>query len=107
MTEIVEGADRGLLLLCDHASNRVPADIDLGIDRGQLTGGLTRIRHQHNRCLLFPEQPLWSEQVGKDLSLGLAIQGAEAVIEKHDLASCKDCAGESLEQAQSAPTLQQ
>ena len=32
MTEIVEGADRGLLLLCDHASNRVPADIDLGID---------------------------------------------------------------------------
>ena len=30
--EILEGAARDILLLCDHASNAVPADIDLGID---------------------------------------------------------------------------
>lgn len=30
--EIVEGGARDLLLLCDHASNAVPEDIDLGID---------------------------------------------------------------------------
>jgi predicted N-formylglutamate amidohydrolase len=30
--EILEGAARDVLLLCDHASNAVPADIDLGID---------------------------------------------------------------------------
>jgi predicted N-formylglutamate amidohydrolase len=29
--EIIEGATRDVLLLCDHASNAVPADIDLGI----------------------------------------------------------------------------
>ncbi|MDF7777822.1 N-formylglutamate amidohydrolase [Sphingomonas sp. AOB5] len=29
--EIIEGAGHGILLLCDHASNHVPADIDLGI----------------------------------------------------------------------------
>ncbi len=28
----IEGADRGLLLVCDHASNAVPAGIDPGID---------------------------------------------------------------------------
>lgn len=32
MTEIIEGANRHLLLLCDHASNAVPDDIALGID---------------------------------------------------------------------------
>ncbi len=32
MTEFIDGADRRLLLLCDHASNRVPDDIDLAID---------------------------------------------------------------------------
>jgi predicted N-formylglutamate amidohydrolase len=31
MTEIVEGSAQDILLLCDHASNHVPADIDLGI----------------------------------------------------------------------------
>ncbi len=31
MTELIEGGARDLLLLCDHASNAVPADIDLGI----------------------------------------------------------------------------
>lgn len=31
MTEILEGASRDVLLLCDHATNHVPADIDLGI----------------------------------------------------------------------------
>jgi len=30
--EILEGSARGVLLLCDHASSAVPADIDLGID---------------------------------------------------------------------------
>jgi predicted N-formylglutamate amidohydrolase len=30
--EILEGAAQDVLLLCDHASNAVPADIDLGID---------------------------------------------------------------------------
>lgn len=30
--EWIDGASHDLLLLCDHASNRVPADIDLGID---------------------------------------------------------------------------
>lgn len=30
--EILEGGARDVLLLCDHASNAVPADIDLGID---------------------------------------------------------------------------
>ncbi|OSZ66389.1 N-formylglutamate amidohydrolase [Sphingomonas sp. IBVSS2] len=30
--EILEGDARDVLLLCDHASNAVPADIDLGID---------------------------------------------------------------------------
>lgn len=34
--EIVEGAARDLLLLCDHASNAVPPDIDLGIDSALL-----------------------------------------------------------------------
>lgn len=71
-------------------------DDGVNIDQGQLTGGLTRIPHQHNRCPLFSEQPLWSEQAGKDLSLRLTIQSAEAVVEKHQLTSCKDCAGESL-----------
>ncbi|MFN3371211.1 MAG: N-formylglutamate amidohydrolase [Sphingomonadaceae bacterium] len=28
----IEGADQGLLLVCDHASNAVPPGIDLGID---------------------------------------------------------------------------
>lgn len=32
MTELIEGANRHLLLLCDHASNAVPDDIALGID---------------------------------------------------------------------------
>lgn len=32
MTEILEGAAADLLLLCDHASNRVPADVDLGME---------------------------------------------------------------------------
>ncbi|MES2445165.1 MAG: N-formylglutamate amidohydrolase [Pseudomonadota bacterium] len=31
MTELIEGGARDLLLLCDHASNAVPGDIDLGI----------------------------------------------------------------------------
>jgi predicted N-formylglutamate amidohydrolase len=31
MTEFIHGAARDLLLLCDHASNAVPDDIDLGI----------------------------------------------------------------------------
>ncbi|RYY47890.1 MAG: N-formylglutamate amidohydrolase [Sphingomonadales bacterium] len=31
MTEIIEGGRGDVLLLCDHASNRVPDDIDLGI----------------------------------------------------------------------------
>jgi len=30
--EILEGGAQDVLLLCDHASNAVPADIDLGID---------------------------------------------------------------------------
>lgn len=30
--EVVAGADPGLLLLCDHASNRVPEGVDLGIE---------------------------------------------------------------------------
>jgi len=30
--EWIEGADGELLLLCDHASNHVPEDVDLGID---------------------------------------------------------------------------
>lgn len=30
---LIEGRDRGLILVCDHASNAVPADIDLGLDR--------------------------------------------------------------------------
>lgn len=32
MTELIEGGATDLLLLCDHASNAVPDDIDLGID---------------------------------------------------------------------------
>lgn len=32
MTELIEGRATDLLLLCDHASNAVPDDIDLGID---------------------------------------------------------------------------
>lgn len=32
MTEILHGANRALLLLCDHASNAVPDDVDLCID---------------------------------------------------------------------------
>ena len=32
MTEVLEGRTDALLLLCDHASNHVPPDIDLGID---------------------------------------------------------------------------
>jgi predicted N-formylglutamate amidohydrolase len=32
MTELIEGGASDLLLLCDHASNAVPDDIDLGID---------------------------------------------------------------------------
>jgi predicted N-formylglutamate amidohydrolase len=32
IAEIVEGSQQDVLLLCDHASNAVPADIDLGID---------------------------------------------------------------------------
>ncbi|MDG2532683.1 N-formylglutamate amidohydrolase [Sphingomonas sp. HITSZ_GF] len=32
VAEIVEGGAADVLLLCDHASNAVPADIDLGID---------------------------------------------------------------------------
>lgn len=31
MTEVIEGQAADLLLLCDHASNHVPEDIDLGI----------------------------------------------------------------------------
>ncbi|WNO52474.1 N-formylglutamate amidohydrolase [Stakelama saccharophila] len=34
--EIIDGADPSLLLLCDHASNHVPDDIDLGIDAALL-----------------------------------------------------------------------
>lgn len=30
--DIIGGGDPGVLLLCDHASNHVPGDIDLGID---------------------------------------------------------------------------
>lgn len=32
VAETIEGTRRDVLLLCDHASNRVPADIDLGVD---------------------------------------------------------------------------
>jgi len=32
----IDGADRGLILVCDHASNSVPAGIDLGIDPAHL-----------------------------------------------------------------------
>jgi predicted N-formylglutamate amidohydrolase len=32
MTELIEGHARDVLLLCDHASNAVPDDVDLGID---------------------------------------------------------------------------
>lgn len=32
MTELIEGGARDVLLLCDHASNAVPEDVDLGID---------------------------------------------------------------------------
>jgi predicted N-formylglutamate amidohydrolase len=32
VTELIEGPARDILLLCDHASNAVPEDIDLGID---------------------------------------------------------------------------
>jgi predicted N-formylglutamate amidohydrolase len=31
MTEVIEGRARDVLLLCDHASNHVPEDVDLGI----------------------------------------------------------------------------
>jgi predicted N-formylglutamate amidohydrolase len=31
MTEVIEGSAADILLLCDHASNHVPEDIDLGI----------------------------------------------------------------------------
>jgi len=34
--ELLEGHAQELLLLCDHASNHVPADIDLGIDAALL-----------------------------------------------------------------------
>ncbi|ATY31228.1 N-formylglutamate amidohydrolase [Sphingomonas psychrotolerans] len=34
--EIIEGDRQDILLLCDHASNAVPADVDLGIDPGLL-----------------------------------------------------------------------
>jgi predicted N-formylglutamate amidohydrolase len=34
--EWIDGASHDLLLLCDHASNAVPADIDLGIAPGLL-----------------------------------------------------------------------
>lgn len=30
--DVISGGDPGVLLLCDHASNHVPDDIDLGID---------------------------------------------------------------------------
>lgn len=33
MTELIQGGASDLLLLCDHASNAVPEDIDLGIAR--------------------------------------------------------------------------
>lgn len=36
MTEVISGAASDLLLLCDHASNAVPDDIDLGIAPGLL-----------------------------------------------------------------------
>ena len=36
MTELLEGRAHDLLLLCDHASNAVPGDIDLGIDTALL-----------------------------------------------------------------------
>lgn len=32
VSDVVPGTGSGILLLCDHASNAVPADIDLGID---------------------------------------------------------------------------
>lgn len=32
LPEVIAGADGGILLICDHASNAVPAGIDLGID---------------------------------------------------------------------------
>lgn len=32
VADVIAGTDSGILLLCDHASNAVPADIDLGID---------------------------------------------------------------------------
>ncbi|WP_404338739.1 N-formylglutamate amidohydrolase [Sphingomonas sp. MMS12-HWE2-04] len=32
VSEIIEGKQQDILLLCDHASNLVPPDIDLGID---------------------------------------------------------------------------
>ena len=34
--EIIEGKQRGILLLCDHASNVIPTDLDLGIDAALL-----------------------------------------------------------------------
>ena len=34
--ELIGGGDPRILLLCDHASNHVPADIDLGIDQALL-----------------------------------------------------------------------
>jgi predicted N-formylglutamate amidohydrolase len=34
--EVIQGQDAGLLIVVDHASNRVPADIDLGIDAALL-----------------------------------------------------------------------
>lgn len=34
--EIIEGTQRDILLLCDHASNVVPPDVDLGIDAALL-----------------------------------------------------------------------
>ncbi len=33
MTELIDGAAQDVLLLCDHASNAVPGDVDLGIAR--------------------------------------------------------------------------
>lgn len=33
MTELIEGGAQDVLLLCDHASNAVPGDVDLGIAR--------------------------------------------------------------------------
>lgn len=34
--EIIEGKQGDILLLCDHASNLVPTDLDLGIDAALL-----------------------------------------------------------------------